>query len=549
MAPRVGSAETELSLVSGEEEECSLYMNDIVQLYDTTGRDGQQDAEFKLTPEQKLELARRLDTLRFHYFEGGWPGANAENDEFFRLAEKNAFKHLKIAAFGSTRAKRTSAEKDPQVQALVRASTPVVTIYGKSSLWQVRTVLRCSPEENLAMIGETVRFLKHCGRIVFFDAEHGIDGFKECRDYARACWLAAKDAGADCIILCDTNGGALPWEVADITRDAVRLLGGCKVGIHPHNDGNVGPANALAAVHAGATHVQGTINGYGERGTNCCLLSAAAGIQFKMGRRCLPKASFRRFCELSEFVDELGDMAGDARRPYVGRLVFSHNGGRHVHAVGLNRQSYEHVDPAWFGNKRTIIVSGQSGKASISLKAKEFGMRIPKESLGDVLNAVKEQEKAGYNFRLAEASLFLVFREAVAKRRLPFTVQEHKVVLSGKGTNVREETSDECVATVKVWCRGKESLQVAEGDGPVNAIDGALRKALTDRFPRLKGVQLIDYRVRIIKDRSGTAATTRVLMWFRSGREKWVTIGVDSDIVRASLKALVDGFEFALLRR
>lgn len=295
--------------------------------------------------------------------------------------------------------------------------------------------------------------------------------------------------------------------------------------------------------------MQGTINGYGERGTNCSLLSAAAGIQFKMDLRCLPAASFRHFCALSEFVDELGDMQGNYRRPYVGRIVFSHNGGRHVHAVGLCGQSYEHVNPAWFGNKRTIIVSGQSGRASIAQKAKEFGMRIPPDKLISVLELVKDRERKGYNFMSAEGSLYLLFREATAERRLPFSVLEHKVVLTGRGALVEEETEDGCTATVKVWAGRWQYHEVADGDGPVNALDGALRKALTRRYPRLSSVQLIDYRVRIIKDRSGTAATTRVLMWFKLGRKKWVTIGVDSDIVRASLKALVDGLEYALLRK
>ncbi|MDO8594878.1 MAG: citramalate synthase [bacterium] len=522
-------------------------MKSTIALYETT-RDATQDPEFKLSGEKRMHLAKRLDALGFHYCEGGWPGANPESDEFFALAAKHTFKRIKIAAFGSTRGKNLKAESDPQVQALLDAQTSIVTIYGKSSLWQVRNVLRCSPDENLAMIADTVAHLRAQGKTVFYDAEHGIDGFKYDADYARATWRAAWEAGAEAIILCDTNGGSLPWDIAEITRQAVHFLPGCTIGIHPHNDGGMATANALAAVQAGAQQVQGTINGYGERTTNLSLLEAAAMLQFKMGRRCLPASSLRGFTELSEFVDELGDMQINPRRPLFGDLVWSHNGGRHAHAVGLNPNSYQHIDPGQVGKRSTIIVSGQSGQASILLKAKELKLRIPKEKLKAVLVAVKAQEYAGYSYREAGASLYLLFRQAVSERTLPFTVSKYNVVLAGNGSLVATDTPDECTATVKVTVGKTELHAVADGDGPVNALDSALRKALARRFLKLERVQLVDYQVRIIKDRLGSAARTKVLIGFRSGHRRWTTIGVGSNIIKASLKALIDGLEYALLR-
>ncbi|MSU55960.1 MAG: citramalate synthase [Candidatus Taylorbacteria bacterium] len=522
-------------------------MKILVKLYDVTGRDGTQDAEFKLPGKRKFKLAVRLDAMGFHYFEGGWPGANAESDEFFTLAARHTFSRIKVAAFGSTGGKNLKVESDPQVQALLRAKTPIITIYGKSSLWQVQNVLRCSPEENLRMITDTVAYLRAKGRTVFYDAEHGFDGFKYDAEYARATWCAAREAGAEAVILCDTNGGTLPREIAKVTREAVQLLPGCEVGIHPHNDCGIATANALAAVEAGARQVQGTINGYGERGTNLSLLEAAANLQLKMGYHCLPARSLRRFTELSQFVDELGDMQSNPRRPFFGDLVFSHNGGRHAHAVGLNANSYQHIDPEHVGNRSTIIVSGQSGKASIALMAKNLGLRIRKEKFGLVLDAVKRQEALGYSYREAGASLFLLFRQAVSKRTLPFTVSKYNVVLAGDGSLAATGTSDECTATVKLRMGKKEFHAVADGDGPVNALDSALRKALARSFPKLKQVQLVDYQVRIIKDRLGSAAKTRVLIGFRLSHRRWTTIGVGPNVIKASLKALIDGLEYALL--
>ncbi|HVU28009.1 MAG TPA: citramalate synthase [Verrucomicrobiae bacterium] len=515
-----------------------------VEIYDTTLRDGSQGEGINFSVADKIRIAEKLDAFGVHYIEGGWPGSNPKDIEFFAQAKKRKFKNAKLAAFGSTRRKGVAVEQDDQVRLLIEAGTPVVTIYGKTSMLHVKEVLRCTPEENLAMIGDTVKFLKDNGKFVVYDAEHAFDGYKLDADYALATWQAAEKAGADFVVLCDTNGGCLPSEIAAITKTAAGKLN-CKIGIHTHDDSGVGVANALAALDAGAVHVQGTINGYGERTGNCNLTSVIPLVHFKLKKLGVPEKSLAKLKELSLFVDEVANLRHNPRLPWVGSAAFSHKGGTHVNAVQKLASSYEHINPELIGNKRTVLISDLAGRSNIVMKAHELGFKLTNDTpeLKTILNRVKELENDGYEFEAAEGTLALLIAKTLKHQQSQFQVEKYHVSLR------RDAKESICEATVQVRVGKKLHHEVAEGDGPVNALDGALRNALAKSFPKLKNVMLTDYKVRILDSATGTNAKTRVLIQSSDGKREWGTVGVSGNIVEASLQALVDSMEYALLKK
>ena len=516
-----------------------------VEIYDTTLRDGSQGEGVNFSVADKLRIAEKLDAFGVHYIEGGWPGSNPRDMEFFNQVKRRKFKNAKLAAFSMTRRKGVAVEDDDLMRQLLEAETPVICIVGKTWLLHVTEVLRATPDENLAMIGDTIKFFKDHGKIVIYDAEHSFDGYKNEPDYALATWQAAEKAGADCVVLCDTNGGCLPNEIARITAYAKSKLS-TRVGIHTHNDCGFGVANAIAGVEAGATQVQGTINGYGERTGNCNLTSVIPTLAFKMGISCVPKSSLPKLRELSHFVDEIANFKPDPRQPWVGSTAFAHKGGMHAHAVERVANSYEHINPEAIGNSRRVLVSDMSGRSNILTKAKELGFKLTNETpeLKEILSTIKQREHEGYEYEAAEASLALLIRGALDHNpALLFTVDTYHVSMR------RDDKESVCEATVRVRVGKKTHHEVAEGDGPVNALDSALRFALAKSFPQLKKVSLIDYKVRILDGVAGTAAKTRVLIESTDGKREWGTVGVSENIIEASLQALVDSMEFALLKK
>ncbi|MEN9734151.1 MAG: hypothetical protein RLZ45_2146 [Verrucomicrobiota bacterium] len=516
-----------------------------VEIYDTTLRDGAQAEGINFSLADKLRIAERLDQFGVHFIEGGWPGSNPKDLEFFRQAARRRWKSARIAAFGFTRRKGVAVEDDSQVQMLLDAESPAVTVVGKTWLLHVHEVLRVKPDENLAMIADTIRYLKDHGRFVVYDAEHAFDGFKDAPDYALATWQAAEKAGADVICLCDTNGGCLPSEIARITAVAHGKLN-ARIGIHTHNDCGFGVANGIAALEAGASHIQGTINGYGERTGNCNLTSVMPTLQFKLGWKGVPAKSLPKLKELSEFVDEIANVRHDARQPWVGQTAFAHKGGIHVHAIERVARSYEHIQPEAIGNTRRVLVSDMSGRTNILLKAQELGFRLAADApeTRAITARVKELEAQGFEYEAAEASLALLIRGTLDHNpELLFTVEDYHVSMRGHGT------TSTCEATVKVRVGKTVHHTVADGDGPVNALDGALRSALAKSFPKLRSIRLTDYKVRILDGVAGTGAKTRVLIQSTDGRREWGTVGVSENIITASLQALVDSMEYALLKR
>jgi 2-isopropylmalate synthase len=519
-------------------------MTQHIEIYDTTLRDGSQGQGVSFSTADKLRIADRLDAFGVHYIEGGWPGSNPKDIEFFEQAKHRAFKHAKIAAFGSTRRKGVRVEDDEQVRLLVEADTPVVTIFGKTWLLHVRGVLQTTPEENLAMVEDTVRHLKAQGRFVVYDAEHAFDGYKDDPVYALATFRAAERGGADVVALCDTNGGSVPAEVVEIVRHARAQLG-VRLGIHTHDDVGLAVANALASLDAGVTHVQGTLNGYGERVGNCNLTTLIPNVAFKLKRPSVPAESLPLLRELSLFLDEVANVRPNPRLPWVGAAAFSHKGGTHVNAVQKLVRTYEHVDPAVVGNSRHVLISELAGRSNIIMKAREIGLDITKETpqLNAMLKRIKALEHEGFEFEAADGSLELLLRRTLRQDAAPFDVEAYHVSMR------RDGKISVCEATVKVRAADQQARAVADGDGPVNALDGALRSALVRFYPSLESVRLTDYKVRIVDSSLGTAARTRVLIESSDDRSSWSTIGVHENIIEASLEALVDSFEYALLRK
>lgn len=515
-----------------------------VEIYDTTLRDGTQGEGISFSVADKLRVAERLDAFGLHYIEGGWPGSNPKDIEFFEQARRRKYRQARIAAFGSTRRKNLAVETDDQVRLLLEAGTPVVTIFGKTWLLHVKEVLLTTPDENVGMIADTIRFLKDQGKVVIYDAEHAFDGYRDDADYAVATWQAAEQAGADCIVLCDTNGGRLPEEISRITARARGALTS-RLGIHTHNDVGLGVANALAAVAVGATHVQGTINGYGERTGNCNLTTVIPNLALKLGKSCIRSSALPKLRELSQFVDEIANLRHDPRQPWVGATAFAHKGGMHVNAVQKVARSFEHVDPALVGNSRRVLVSDLAGRSNIVMKAQELGFKVTNDTpeLKAILSRIKELEHSGFEFEAAEASLSLLIRKILKHEDPPFRVDAYHASMRRDGVESVVE------ATIKVRVGDKTAHTVAEGDGPVNALDSALRAALIQFFPQIRKVRLTDYKVRILDSVTGTAATTRVLIESSDGKEEWGTVGVDENIIEASLQAVTDSMEYWLMRK
>jgi len=513
-----------------------------IQIYDTTLRDGSQGENISFSLEDKLHIVRKLDDLGVDYIEGGWPGSNNKDLELFLRAQDLTLKHAKVAAFGSTRHPRHRADDDPNLKALVEARTPVVTIFGKSWDLHVKTALGISMQENLDLIRESVAFLKSRGKEVIYDAEHFFDGFKADPEYALATLAAAEEAGADTLVLCDTNGGTL---TSGIREDFLAALRHVKtpLGIHTHNDSEMAVANSIAAVQAGAMQVQGTINGYGERCGNANLCSVIANIELKLGMRSIGMDSLKRLTEISHYVSELANLPPRQDLAYVGKSAFAHKGGIHVSAVMKEPAAYEHVDPARVGNARRVLVSELSGKSNILYKAAELGLKIDKSSAAAklVVDKLKEMEHYGYQFEGAEASFEVLFDKLVHKAQSLFELDGFRVITEKKGSG--ESISE---AVIKLRVDGTEEHAAAEGSGPVSALDRALRKSLTTFFPCIRDIRLTDYKVRVLNPQGGTDAKVRVLIESSDGQDSWGTVGVSENLIEASWLALVDSITYKL---
>jgi 2-isopropylmalate synthase len=520
-----------------------------VHVYDTTLRDGSQMAGLSLSVEDKLAVAARLDELGVGYIEGGWPGANPKDRAFFERAASGdlALQHAVLAAFGATRKPGLAAADDPQVRALVDARTPVVTLVAKSHTGHVERALRTTLDENLAMVRDTVSFLRGEGRRVFLDAEHFFDGFALDRDYALAVVATAVDAGAEVVALCDTNGGMLPGRLADVVDEVVAKFAGegTRVGIHAHDDTACAVANSLAAIEAGAGHVQGTANGYGERAGNADLFAIVAGLELKLGCRVLPDGSLSELVRVSHAIAELANIAPDDHQPWVGASAFAHKAGLHASALKVDPDLYQHTDPATVGNDMRVLVSELAGRASIELKARELNIDVDRDAVGRVIDRVKALEAAGYSFEAAEASFELLLREEVdGQRSRPFELESYRVISEG-----RADGGIASEATVKVVVSGDRIVSTGEGNGPVNALDMALRLALERFYPALRDFELVDYKVRILAGAHGTGAVTRVLVRTSDGAREWDTVGVDENVIAASWQALADAYTYGLLGR
>jgi 2-isopropylmalate synthase len=511
-----------------------------VAIYDTTLRDGTQREGISLACADKLRIAQQLDALGVAFIEGGWPGSNPKDVEFFRRARDVAWTSSAIAAFGSTRRVGIPADDDPGLAALIEAGASVCTLFGKTSIAHVTEVLRTTADENLRMIEDSVAWLAAHGRRVVYDAEHFFDGAREDLAYAWETLHAAVRGGAEVVVLCDTNGGTLPWEVEARVREAVSALGR-PVGIHAHDDAGCAVANSLAAVRAGASHVQGTINGYGERCGNANLTSIIPCLELKLGRPCLHPGALPVLGKVAHSVADIANLPFDDHAPYVGRSAFAHKGGVHVAAIRRSPRSYEHVDPALVGNSTRVVVSELSGRGNVLAKAEQFELAMIPGAADAVLARLKEREQRGWAFESAEASVALMLRREEASYAPPFQVVDYSVLLGQ-----RERAASFADAAIKVRIHGELHHAAADGNGPVNAIDAALRKALGGVYPEIAAIQLEDYKVRILDGRDGTSAVTRVLIDHGNATEHWTTVGASPSILEASLTALADGIEYGL---
>jgi len=515
-----------------------------VKIYDTTLRDGQQAEGVSYTVEDKMRITQKLDDLGVHYIEGGWPGSNPKDIEFFDRVGTLKLKTAKIAAFGSTRRARITAAQDYNLQMLLKAETPVVTIFGKSWDLHVKDALRVSLEENLSMIKDSVEYLKKHGREVIYDAEHFFDGYHSNPEYALKTIKAASEAGADAIVLCDTNGGSMPFQIKDVVTVVAAAIK-TPIGIHTHNDSGVAVANALIAVEYGASHVQGTLNGFGERCGNADLVPIIANLKLKYNVKCVNDAQLKNLTNVSRFVAEIANMLPNDKQAYVGASAFAHKGGIHVSAVERNPLTYEHIDPSLVGNVRRILVSDQAGKSNVLFKAREMGVELDKDDpkAKEILTRIKEMEHEGYEYEGADGSFDLLIQKVLGKHRHFFKLGGFRVIVEKQS----ESSSLNTEATIRVTVDGRDEHTAADGDGPVNALDQALRKALIPFYPQLKDVRLTDYKVRIINPKSGTAAKVRVLIESHDKEHGWGTVGVHENIIEASWQALADSVEYKLL--
>jgi 2-isopropylmalate synthase len=511
-----------------------------VAVYDTTLRDGTQREGISLSAADKIRIAHLLDGLGIAYIELGWPGSNPKDAEVFERARDVAWERAQVAAFGSTRRAGIGPEDDPQVAALLATRAPVCTIFGKTSSLHVRDVLRVSHDENVKMIAETVSYLVESGRRVVYDAEHFFDGYREDAEFAIETLLAAASGGADTIVLCDTNGGTPPWEIEERVRAVLARLKR-PVGIHAHDDIGCGVASSLAAVRAGAVHIQGTINGYGERCGNANLCSIVPTLELKMNRRCLRDGALRDLTHVAREIAEIANLAPDAHAPYVGRSAFAHKGGVHVAAIRRNPRAYEHVDPQVVGNATRVVVSELSGRGNVLAKAEEYEVALDAGAETAVLRGLKEREARGFAFEAAEASVALMMRRQGTGYKPPFELVDYKVMV---GQRQHEEAASD--AAIKIRVRGEVVHTAAEGNGPVSALDAALRKALAAAYPYVTGIRLEDYKVRILDGGAGTSAITRVLIESSYGEQRWTTVGASPNVLEASWLALADGIEYGL---
>ncbi len=523
---------------------------DKIVLYDTTLRDGSQGEGVSFSLQDKLGIALKLDDLGIDYIEGGYPFSNPKDESFFMEIKNVRLRHAKIAAFGSTRRANIPTSEDPGIISLIKAETPVLTIVGKSWDFQVSNVLRTTLDENLKMVAETIELLKGENKEVIFDAEHFFDGYKGNPEYALKVIKTAQEAGADTIVLCDTNGGSLPQEIAEII-EMVKNTISKPIGIHTHNDCDLAVANTIAAVERGVRHVQGTINGFGERCGNADLCSIIPNLALKpvlsganvKGLRCLDEKGLKKLTEVSRYVYEVANILPRSNQPFVGKSAFAHKGGLHADAVRKEKASYEHISPEKVGNERRILISELSGSASVLAKIEKYDITHDRKLMKQILTQVQDLENKGYQFEAAEASFELLVKKALGKHRTFFN-------LEGFSTTVekRENGATNTTATVKIKVDGVEELTASEGDGPVNALDGALRKALERFYPSIREMQLVDYKVRVIEPQKGTAAKVRVIIQSRDHKDLWSTVGVSENIVDASWQALVDSIEYKLLK-
>ncbi|MBI4200698.1 MAG: citramalate synthase [Chloroflexi bacterium] len=522
-----------------------------IQLYDTTLRDGAQQEGISLSVEDKLKITRKLDELGVTFIEGGWPGSNPKDVEYFQRVRSMPLRHAIIAAFGSTRRAGIPAQRDANLIALIESGAPVLTLVGKSWDLHVTRVLETSLEENLAMIADSVAYLRGHGRRVFFDAEHFFDGFKANQQYTLECLRSAAKAGAEALVLCDTNGGTLPHQVQEVVSQVRKELD-APLGIHAHNDCEVAVANSLAAVQAGVTHVQGTINGYGERCGNANLLSVVANLHLKLGIPCLAEEQLARLTEVHRYVSEVVNLPPSNTQPFVGNSAFSHKGGLHGSAVIKLEESYQHIKPALVGNSTRMLVSELAGRGNITYKLRELGLgtAVLPEQAAALVAEIKAKESQGYQYEGADASFELLVRRAIQGHTPTFELVDYMVIVERRRRPSNHAGSEELLseATVKIKVRNELRHTAAVGNGPVNALDSALRKALLHDYPSLASVRLVDYKVRVVDQGSGTAATVRVLIESTDGTHTWQTVGSSTNIIEASWLAVMDSLEYWLLK-
>ena len=520
-------------------------MSKKIFIYDTTLRDGQQAANINYSLEDKLLITKKLDEFGIDYIEGGWPmkGVNTKDFEFFKKVKKLKLKHSKIVAFGSTRRLKNTVKTDENLNSLIEAGTDVITIFGKTWTLHVEKVLGATLNENLNLIKESISYLKDHKKEVIFDPEHFFDGYKENPEYALKCLKVAEETGADWIVLCDTNGGTLPDEIDKITKVVINEIK-VPIGIHAHNDSGVAVANSLMAVKNGATQVQGTINGFGERTGNANLISIIPALTYKMGYITIPEKALRNLKELANYVYEIANIIPDDKQPYVGKNAFSHKAGVHAHAVMKITRAYEHIDPSLVGNERQILLTGQAGISNLIYKAKKLGYNLSKEDkkTRDLIIEIKKLEQQGYEFEVADATLKLFLEKRLAKFKPFFDLKGLRVIVEERDGQLYSE------ATIKIEVDNKIEHTAAEGDGPVNALDNALRKAIKRFYPEILKMQLIDFKVRVIEGTEGTAAKVRVLIESTDGKDIWTTVGVSENIIEASWQALVDSVEYKILK-
>lgn len=516
-----------------------------IQIFDTTLRDGTQGEKVSFSAEDKFRIAKRLDEFGIDYIEGGWPGSNPKDMAFFDKAKTHKFSHSKIVAFGSTCRYGNRPENDPNLQALIEAETPAVAIFGKSWLLHVTEALKIRPEENLELIAGSIRYLKSHNKEVIYDAEHFFDGYKDSPEYAIKALQTAEKAGADVLVLCDTNGGTLTHEISEIISE-VRKQTSAPLGIHAHNDSELAVANALAAVRGGAVHIQGTINGYGERCGNTNLCSVIPNLQLKMNYYCVPDENLSQLTTLSKFVSELGNLIPDNKQPYVGKSAFAHKGGIHVSAVMKNEQTYEHIRPEVVGNTRRVLVSDLSGKSNVSYKSEELGFNFDKYSdkSSEIVQELKKLESEGYQFEAAEASFELLVKQMTDSAPEFFKLEGFRVIIE---RNANGESRSE--ATIRVRVNDQIELSAAEGKGPVHALDAALRRAICEFYPEVSSIQLQDYKVRVLNEKDGTGAKVRVLIDSAKEGTSWGTVGVSENIIDASFQALSEGIIYFLMNQ